>query len=109
MSGSGACESYAAYESMCKHFLPLIDKHSRKMREDVHALEKGLDTVVSTQKEQFSEVFQFVQEAVLLWDNHKTAIEKIQRKHQVKTNTKCILSSYIARVIIITSVHNYVL
>lgn len=84
LTKSGAFDSYTAYELMCKEFLPLIDEHSSKMREDLQALEKGLDIVISTQKEHFSEVFQFIQEAALLWDNQKSAVDKIRREYQVR-------------------------
>lgn len=84
LTSSGAYDSYNAYELMCKDFLPLIDKHSKKMREDLQALERGLDMVITTQKDQFSEVFQFVQEAVLLWHDQKNLIEKLHREYEVR-------------------------
>ena len=68
---------------MCKDFLPQIDNHSKRFREELQCMEKGMDAVVSTQKEQFSDMFQFVQEAALLWDSHKMAIEQIRKKYQV--------------------------
>jgi hypothetical protein len=68
---------------MCKDFLPLIDQHSRKMREDLLALERGLDVVITTQKDQFSEVFQFVQEAVLLWNDQKSVIDELHKRYEV--------------------------
>lgn len=74
---------------MCKEFLPLIDEHSTKTREDLMALEKGLDAVVSTQKRHFSEMFQFIQEAALLWENQKNKIEAINRQYQVQ----CIIAN----------------
>ncbi len=83
MTNSGAYNSYTAYELMCKDFLPLIDQHSKKMREDLQALERGLDMVITTQKEQFSEVFQFVQEATLLWTDQKAVIEQLHRTYEV--------------------------
>ena len=52
---SGAYDSYNAYELMCNDFLPLIDQHSKRMRDDLQALERGLDLVITTQKEQFSD------------------------------------------------------
>ena len=70
---------------MCKDFLPLIDKHSKKFREELQSMEKGLDSVISTQKEQFTDVFKFVQDAVLLWDGEKTSIDQLRKKYQVST------------------------
>ncbi len=58
---SEAYDSYTAYELMVKDFVPLIDQHSQKMREELQNIEKGLDTVVTTQKTQFSKLFQFIQ------------------------------------------------
>lgn len=69
---------------MCKDFLPLIDQHSKKMREDLQALERGLDVVITTQKDQFSEVFQFVQEAALLWNDQKNVIEQLRTDYEVR-------------------------
>lgn len=83
MTSSGAYDSYTAYEMMCTDFLPMIDQSSKKMREDLQSLEKGLDSVITIQKEQFSEVFQFVQEAALLWTNQQSAIERVHKKYEV--------------------------
>ena len=58
---SEAYDSYTAYKLMVKDFVPLIDQHSQKMREELQNIEKGLDTVVTTQKTQFSKLFQFIQ------------------------------------------------
>lgn len=84
LTSSGAFDSYKAYELMCKDFLPLIDQHSKKMREDLQALERGLDVVITTQKEQFSEVYQFVQEAVLLWNDQKNVIDQLHRNYEAR-------------------------
>lgn len=69
---------------LCKDFLPLIDNHSKKFREELQSLEKGLDAVITTQKEQFAEVFQFVQDTALLWDGQKTSIDQLRKKYQVQ-------------------------
>ena len=53
------------------------------MTDNFQALEKALNTVISTQKKKFADVFQFVQDLALLWDEHKRAMESIPRKHQV--------------------------
>lgn len=82
LTNSGAYDSYNAYELMCKDFLPLIDQHSKKMREDLQALERGLDMVITMQKEQFSEVFQFVQEATLLWNDQKNVIDQLHKSYE---------------------------
>lgn len=82
LTSSGAYDSYDAYELMCKDFLPLIDVHSKRMRDDLQALEKALDHVISTQKDQFSDLFHFVQEATLLWNDQKGVIEQILRTYE---------------------------
>ena len=74
---------------MCADFLPLIDSSSKKMREDLQSLERGLDSVITIQKEQFSEVFQFVQEAALLWTNQQNAIEQMHKKYEVQEAPSC--------------------
>lgn len=78
-----ALGSYAAYELMCRDFIPFVDQYSERHRGEVQAMEKALDAVLSAQKEQIAELFQFVQGAALLWDDQRTAIEQIWRDFQV--------------------------
>ena len=72
---------------MSRDFVPLIDRYSCKMREELQALEKGLDMVITSQKEQISKLYEHIQGAVLLWDDQKNAMEKASRTFQVRTNS----------------------
>ena len=58
------------------------------MREDLQALERGLDVVITTQKDQFSEVYQFVQEVVLLWNDQKNVIDQLQRNYEARYSSE---------------------
>lgn len=90
---SGAFESHIAYELMCTDFLPLIDKHSVTIREDLQSLEKGLDTVITTQKQLCSDVFVVMQDVALLWDDHKIDMERAYREYEVRRDIYYIMMS----------------
>ena len=80
---TGLFDTTETYELMCRDFVPLVDQHCSKRREEIQTLEKALESAVSLQEKQFSEVFKFIQGAALLWDSHRTDTDQICRTYQV--------------------------
>ena len=65
-------------------FLPQVDQHTSKMRDKTSTLEKALDSIFSTQKEKFVEVFEFIRGLSLLWTSHVSDLESCRRELTVR-------------------------
>ena len=80
----GAFDTSSSFQIMMKEFIPLVDDYSSKKREKINTLEKNLDSVLSSHKQQFIDFFQFIQGLTMLWTSHETAEESARRQFMVR-------------------------
>jgi len=79
---TGAYDTASVYEVMNEHFLPLVEQHASRAREELQNTEKSLEAVLSSQRSQFHALFQYAQGPAHLWDSHTSALAEMEKTFQ---------------------------